>query len=77
MTSRQDTILAAQGCRGQIWEQTQIKGTVHLTTGSLYIVIFIVYRRQNYFLTDFIDYKFISGKGEVAGDETKLEVSQR
>lgn len=48
-----------------------------MTAGSLYIVIFIVYRRQNYFLADFIEYKFISGKGGVAGDETKLEVPQR
>lgn len=77
MISRQDTALAAQGCRGQIWEQTQIKGAVHLTAGSLYIVIFIVYKRKNYFLTNFIDYKFIFKKEGVVGDETKLEVPQR
>ena len=50
---------------------------MYLTAGSLYIVIFIVYRRQDYFLADFIEYKFIFEKEGVAGDETKLEVPQR
>ncbi len=48
-----------------------------MTVGSLYIVIFIVYKRKNYFLTNFIDYKFIFEKEGVVGDETKLEVPQR
>lgn len=48
-----------------------------MTAGSLYIVIFIVYKRKNYFLTNFIDYKFIFKKEGVVGDETKLEVPQR